>query len=83
MICKADYHILFPTRHELKTAEKDGKGESLSYREMKKQIQQQFGSAQQQRMLKKNTEKGVFDHGDDLDTKQKSIPIPAVRKRKR
>ena len=57
--------------------------ELKSYREMRNIVQETFGSAKQQRLLKKDNEKGVFSHGDEIDPKLKTIPIPAVRKRKR
>ena len=53
------------------------------YRELKNKVQSEFGSAKQQRLVKKQNEKGVFAHGDDIDAKTEAIELPLMKRKGR
>jgi hypothetical protein len=80
LLCmKADYHCLHPVRKEF--ASESVVTNIKSYQEERNKLQEQFGSAKQQRILKNKKEKGTYSHGDDIDKNQKVIALPKMKNR--
>ena len=85
-LLKADYHMLRPIRKTLVDEgefEDDEEIKGKIYRELKNKVQSEFGSAKQQRLAKKQNEKGVFAHGEDIDVKTETIEMPVMKRKGR